>query len=95
MICTLAYVKIINPKLFEFNFKIYGDDGKFEWNLLLQYFLFVMLNFLIIISIGLITIRAIVFPFSFIISKNVISGFSMHHYSNDFQQYADKCYIIM
>ena len=71
------------------------ENGSFNPHSILLYMIVVMVNFLLLYPVGMISTRAIVFPYSCCIPKNVILGSQASHYANDFKMYAEKCYTIM
>ena len=74
---------------------VIDENGRFNPEAILLYLIVVLLNFFLLYPVGMISTRAIVFPYSCCIPKNVILGSQANHYSNDFKMYAEKCYIIM
>jgi hypothetical protein len=61
----------------------------------LGYVLFALTNFAIIYPIGVTTIRTIVFPYSFWVTKAYIFGDGAFRYNDEFCQIVCKCYLLM
>ena len=71
------------------------SDGSFNPQSIPYYFIIVSINFLLLYPIAMASTRAIVFPYSCCISKNIILGSQASCYSSDFKMYAEKCYVLM
>lgn len=74
---------------------VVDENGRFNPHSIVLYIIAVIINFLLLYPVGMISTRAIVFPYSCCVPKNVILGSQANHYSNDFKMYAEKCYTIM
>jgi hypothetical protein len=66
-----------------------------KWSHILYYPILLGFNVLVLFCLGVLIIRAIVFPYSFWGSRNAIIGSNCIHYGEEFATLVEKSYVLM
>ena len=95
-VCLVLYIIVLALLIWHFSQSYrYSGDWLAPLNWTLGVLLLMASNLLLFYPLGSLTIRAIVFPYSFWGASRYIIGEGSHRYSDDFKQILSKCCLIM